>query len=161
MNLANMMLLGAESGTNPIMLIILFAVIILVMFVMPIFTRRKQQKEVNETFEKLSVGDEVLTAGGIMGVVVEVKTHESGEKLMVIETGEGENKTTMTLIIQALRLNYTKVKQRQEQLAKEKAQREAAKTGKGENQNELALEEVTPDEAEEASTQDVKAKLND
>jgi len=160
MNLSNMMLLGAESG-NPIMLIILFAIIILVLFVMPMFSRRKQMKEINETFEKLAVGDEIMTIGGIMGKVVELKTHESGEKLMVIETGEGENKMTMTFTIQALRLNYTKTKQRQEQLAKEKAQREAAKMSKDKNQNELALEEVTPDEVEEVPTQDAEAKLNE
>ncbi|MCH5164545.1 MAG: preprotein translocase subunit YajC [Clostridiales bacterium] len=126
---------------------IILALLVVVMIVMPMFSNRKRQKEVNEMLDTINVGDEIMTIGGIMGKVVELKTHESGEKLMVIETGEGNNKMTMTFTIQALRLNYTKTKHRQEQLAKEKATKEG-KNG-GAEKSDLKLEEVKPDEVQE------------
>ena len=115
---------NSGGGGYSWLIYVLLAVVLVVMIVMPMFTNRKKQKEVNEMFESLGVGDEIMTIGGIMGKVVELYDHSSGEKLMVIETGDG---TKMTFTVQALRLNYTKTKMRQEQLAKEKAEREAAK----------------------------------
>ena len=114
---------------NWVVYAVIIVLMILVLFVMPMLNNRKRQKEVNEVFDSLSVGDEIMTIGGIMGKVIALRTHESGERLMVIETGEGENKTTMTFTIQAIRLNYTRTKTRQAELAKQKAEREA---GKGE-----------------------------
>lgn len=131
-NLINFLAVESDAGTGGgnwwIWIVLLVAVV--VMFVMPMFTGRKRQKEVNELYDSLEVGDEVMTVGGVMGKIVDLTTHESGEKLMVVETGEGENKTTMTFVVQALKYNYTKIKLRQEQLAKEKAEREAAKNKK-------------------------------
>lgn len=140
-------LLAAEGNNNAWIMWVLLAVLVVFLFVMPMFTNRKKQKEVNDMFNSIEVGDEVMTIGGIMGKVVALTTHESGEKLMVIETGEGAEKTSMTFTVQALRLNYTKNKQRQAQLAKEKAERDAAKNHKGKEELPLA-----PVEAEEAQT---------
>ncbi len=137
------------SDTTQIVIgVILVVLMIVVLFVMPMLSNRKRQKEANEVLDSLAVGDEIMTIGGIMGKIVELTTHESGEKLMVIETGEGANKTTMTFTVQALRLNYTKTKQRQEQLAREKAARESAK-GKNNNNDDASAEPIESNDANE------------
>ncbi len=121
---------AGDNITTTIVWIVVIVLMIVVLFVMPMLSNRKRQKEANEVLDSLAVGDEIMTIGGIMGRIVSLDTHESGEKLMTIETGDGANKTTMTFTVQALRLNYTKTKQRQEQLAKEKAAKAAAKNDK-------------------------------
>ncbi len=137
------------SDTTQIVIgVIVVVLMIVVLFVMPMLSNRKRQKEANEVLDSLAVGDEIMTIGGIMGKIVELTTHESGEKLMVIETGEGANKTTMTFTVQALRLNYTKTKQRQEQLAREKAARESAK-GKNNNNDDASAEPIESNDANE------------
>ena len=76
-------LLAAEEGGNNgsmILMIVLIVVAILVIFVMPIFSNRKRQKEANEMLSSIEIGDEIMTLGGIMGTVVALSTHESGEK---------------------------------------------------------------------------------
>ena len=111
------------ANSNDWLMWVLIGVLLIVMLVMPMFTNKKKQKEINDMFDSLKVGDEIMTIGGVMGTVVELKTHESGEKLMVIATGEGEQKTLMTYTVQALRINYTKNKLKAAKLAKtDKAQ---------------------------------------
>lgn len=146
-------LIAAEGGSTWLVWV-LVALMVVFLFVVPMFTNRKRQKEVNEVLDSLAVGDEIMTIGGIMGKVIDLSTHESGEKLMVIETGDGENKTTMTFTIQALRLNYTKTKARQEQLAKAKAEKDAAKNKSEENEKELPL--VPVEQEEEVSVEESK-----
>lgn len=125
-------LLAVEAGQ--IVLWVLIGLLLVAMIVMPMFSNRKRQKEVNEMLNTIDVGDEIMTLGGIMGTVVALYTHESGEKLMTIETGEGEKKSTMTFTIQALRLNYTKTKQRQAALAAQKQAELEAKANKSSNE---------------------------
>ncbi len=139
-----------SDATQIVIGVIVVVLMIVVLFVMPMLSNRKRQKEANEVLDSLAVGDEIMTIGGIMGKIVELTTHESGEKLMVIETGEGANKTTMTFTVQALRLNYTKTKQRQEQLAKEKAARESAK-GKNNNNGDASINEQESVESNDAT----------
>ncbi|MBR2967600.1 MAG: preprotein translocase subunit YajC [Clostridia bacterium] len=149
MNFFNVMLLAAEEesagGGNSWVMYIVLIVLIVGMLVFSSINNRKRQKEVNEIFDSLAVGDEIMTKGGIMGKVVALSTYENGEKLMTIETGEGDSKSTLTFVTAALHINFTKNKMRQEQLAKEKAEREAAKNNKDAKTEDLQLEEVEED----------------
>ncbi len=52
--------------------IIMFAAIILVMWLFMIRPQRKQQKELQEFRNSLKKGDKVVTVGGIYGEIVEV-----------------------------------------------------------------------------------------
>ena len=52
--------------------IIMFALIILVMWLFMIRPQRKQQKELQEFRNSLRKGDKVVTVGGIYGEIVEV-----------------------------------------------------------------------------------------
>ena len=113
--------------TQTILIYVLLAVVIIAFLVLPMISNRKKQKEVNDMYNTINIGDEIMTIGGIMGKVVALTTHESGEKLMTIETGDG---STMTFTIQALRLNYTRTKQRQAELAAQKQAELEAKANK-------------------------------
>lgn len=165
--LANMMLISAE-GNNWVLTVVLLVIMIVLLFILPMVSNKRRQKEANDIFDGISVGDEIMTIGGIMGKVVALTTHESGEKLMVIETGEGASKTTMTFTVQACRLNYTKNKLRQEQLAKEKAEREAAKAekeaaksknkGGDKSANEVVIEEQSVEAKTENTAENVENK---
>ena len=137
----------ANKGNSWLMWVIV-GVMLIVMLVLPMFTNKKKQKEINDMFDSLKVGDEIMTIGGVMGTVVELKTHESGEKLMVIATGEGENKTLMTYTVQALRINYTKNKLKAAMAEREKQEREAAKHAKEDKVEHTETEEAQPEVSE-------------
>ncbi len=61
---------GQQGSALPT--IIMFAAIILVMWLFMIRPQRKQQKELNEFRSGLKKGDKVVTVGGIYGEIVEV-----------------------------------------------------------------------------------------
>lgn len=75
-------------NNNSSMLIIL-VVMLLVMWLLMIRPERKKQKKVEEMRKALSVGDVVITIGGIMGRIVHVTdedvTIESGEDRVRIQ----------------------------------------------------------------------------
>ena len=61
---------GQQGSALPT--IIMFAAIILVMWLFMIRRQRKQQKELQEFRNSLKKGDKVVTVGGIYGEIVEV-----------------------------------------------------------------------------------------
>ena len=62
-------------------------VVIIVFYFMLIRPQQKKDKEERAMRENLEVGDEIVTAGGIIGLVVSVK-----EDTVVIETGSDRSK---------------------------------------------------------------------
>lgn len=75
-------------GSNNSMLIIL-VVMLVVMWLLMIRPEKKKQKKIEEMRKALSVGDEIVTIGGIMGKIVHVTdddlTIESGEDRVRIQ----------------------------------------------------------------------------
>lgn len=75
------------SGMNllsmPLMLIVMFVLL----YFMAIRPQKKRDRELKEMQESLQVGDEIVTGGGIVGIVVSV-----GEDTVVIETGGAKHK---------------------------------------------------------------------
>ncbi len=69
--------------TMPLMLVVMFVLL----YFMAIRPQKKRDKELKEMQESLQVGDEVVTGGGIVGIVVSV-----GEDTVVIETGGAKHK---------------------------------------------------------------------
>ncbi|MDR0856152.1 MAG: preprotein translocase subunit YajC [Clostridiales bacterium] len=90
---------GIDWMQTSIMIVIL-VLIIGAMFVMPMFTRKKQQKQFDNAIGSIHVGDVVKTIGGFIGTVVYTGT-EQGIKIMVIKTGEPGSETTMKFDMQA------------------------------------------------------------
>lgn len=67
----------------PLMLIVMFVLL----YFMAIRPQKKRDRELKEMQESLQVGDEIVTGGGIVGIVVSV-----GEDTVVIETGGAKHK---------------------------------------------------------------------
>lgn len=84
---------GGSSWT----MIIVFAVLIVGMVVMMIIPQRRQKKAQEEMMAKLAVGSIITSIGGIIGTVVKLD-----DEHIWIETGDGDNNTTMQLLRQAI-----------------------------------------------------------
>lgn len=70
---------GAGSGSMIIMLVIMFAV----MYFMIIRPENKKKKKAEEMRNSLSLGDEIITIGGLTGKLVQIT-----EDTVTFETGE-------------------------------------------------------------------------
>ncbi|HIT30695.1 MAG TPA: preprotein translocase subunit YajC [Candidatus Scatomorpha stercoravium] len=109
---------------------ILFLVIIFVVFYFFLIRpENKRKKQLNEMRSNISLGDEIVTIGGIMGKVVQVT-----EDTITFETGEDRVRLQVTKW--AISSNVREEKQRAEQQAAAraaKANRKKAKTSGEEN----------------------------
>lgn len=70
--------------------IIMMALIILVFWFFIIRPQRKKDKETAKMRSELQVGDEIVTIGGIIGIIVSMK-----EDSLVIETGNDRSKVRL------------------------------------------------------------------
>jgi len=78
---------GGAAGGQGIMSAMLLPVLLLVVFYfLLIRPQSKRAKEQREMLSKIAAGDEVATAGGILGKVVEV-----GEQYLTLEIASGVN----------------------------------------------------------------------
>jgi len=81
---------AAEQGGGGAFMAIQFGAIVLifvVMYFLLIRPQKKKEKEAQEMRNSVQVGDEVITAGGIIGRVVSLR-----EDTVVIETGNDRSK---------------------------------------------------------------------
>ena len=88
----NLSLLDQAAGQSGGMLsmampFIMLAVMFLIMYLLIIRTQKKRDKETQAMRNNIQVGDEVVTAGGIVGRVVNIK-----EDTIVLETGSDRSK---------------------------------------------------------------------
>lgn len=93
--------LNAVDPTT-IVFIVLLVVLIAALLIVPMFTNKKRAKQTEELHRSLQPGDLIKTVGGIIGTIKEIRQVSPVDREMVIETGEGDNKTTMVFDIQAL-----------------------------------------------------------
>ena len=77
----------ATPGGNPLVMIIPYALLFVAMYFLMIAPQRKKQKEHEKMLAALSAGDEVVTAGGIYGVITSVK-----DDRFVVRIGENNAK---------------------------------------------------------------------
>lgn len=96
------MFLSAESNATTWIFVALLVVLVVVLLVVPMFTNKKRAKQTSELHNSLRPGDVIKTVGGIIGTIKEVRQVSPVDKEMVIETGDGDNKTTMVFDVQAL-----------------------------------------------------------
>ena len=97
-------LLGAQPGGDAMLrLIVPYAAVFAIFYFILIRPQQKQRKQHEQTIQNLKKGDEIVTAGGIIGRVVHVKetlkdgaavktmddaiTIESGTSRLVVERG--------------------------------------------------------------------------
>ena len=102
-----------SGGSNPMVMIVMMAVLFGAMYFFTIRPQKKKQKEEQQMRDSLQIGDEITTIGGIVGRVVTIK-----DDSIVIETGADRNK--MKIMRWAIQTNNTAAEKTQ-------AEREAAK----------------------------------
>lgn len=71
---------GGMAGGSTLIILVLFFVLMYVFMIRP---EKKKQKKVEEMRKALSVGDEIVTIGGIMGKIVHITEDD-----ITIETSE-------------------------------------------------------------------------
>lgn len=77
---------GASPYTGIIMLVVMFAVFYFVI----IKPQKKKDKEVKQMRDSATVGDDIITIGGIHGKIVKI-----GDDTMVLELNHGKQRITM------------------------------------------------------------------
>ena len=78
------------NASNPWLMPVLLVVMVAVFYFAMIRPQKKQEKQIAEMRDSLTVGDEVVTIGGIIGTVLIIKD----DKIM-IETGNDRTKLTI------------------------------------------------------------------
>lgn len=64
---------GQAAGPNPLWQLVFFGLMFAAMYFLLIAPQRKKQKEHEKMLAALTTGDEVVTSGGIYGVITNVK----------------------------------------------------------------------------------------
>lgn len=79
---------GTNNGnSNPMVFLFIFAALMFIMYFVMLRPQKKKEKQEAEMRKNLQVGDEVVTVGGIVGIVFSIK-----EDTVVIETGGDRSK---------------------------------------------------------------------
>ena len=66
---------GAQ-GANPLIMIAIFAFFIIIWYFLALRPQRKKEKELKAKIEKMRVGDQVITIGGLVGKVANIRDDE-------------------------------------------------------------------------------------
>lgn len=101
--------LVSAMNAQTIVMIVLLAIMVIVLIVLPMFTNKRRNKAINDLHSSLRPGDIIKTVGGIVGTIVEIKEISPVDKEMVVETGVGDNKSTMVFDVQAVYQVLSKV----------------------------------------------------
>ena len=115
---------GGEMTTTIVMLILMVGVF----YFMLIRPENKRKKEAEQMRSAVKKGDEIVTIGGIVGTVVDVK-----EKNIVIETGADQVRIEFEKW--AISANYSADKAAKEQAKKEQEAKAKAKAAKKAEKN--------------------------
>lgn len=81
---------GSSSGGSSLPMwstLLMFVPIIAIMYFLMIRPQRKKEKKEQEMRNTLQIGDEIVTAGGIIGIVFSIK-----DDTVIIETGGDRSK---------------------------------------------------------------------
>lgn len=136
----------ARIDKSAIIMIVLLAIMVIVLIVLPMFTNKRRNKAINELHSSLCPGDVIKTVGGIVGKIIEIKEISPVDKEMVVETGVGDNKSTMVFDIQAVYQVVSKVNAPAVEAPAEEPAAEVAK--EEENVDSVAEENATEEKAE-------------
>ncbi len=79
------------TGTSPLMLIVMYAVIFGLCYLILIRPQKKRRQQEEELRKSVEIGDEITTIGGICGRIVSIKE----DNTIVIETGADRCKLKM------------------------------------------------------------------
>ena len=101
MNFANIALLAEEAapqqqpaGMPSWVIWVILGVAFVLMIVMTIIPRRKQQKQTENMMNSLKVGDTVMTIGRIVGEIIAI---DNAKNTVTIKSGVGDNASTLII----------------------------------------------------------------
>lgn len=89
-------------GVQQIIMLVIVGLLLVALFVFPMISNKKRKKAVDEMHNSISVGDTIMTIGGIVGKVVAIKQNNDVDKEFVLETGMKGKESTMTFSFQAI-----------------------------------------------------------
>lgn len=72
------------TAASPWFSIILIGLMLVVLYFFMFRPQKKQEKEINDMRNNLSVGDEIVTIGGIVGIIIAINTSSAGEDTITI-----------------------------------------------------------------------------
>ena len=113
------------GGASTIIMIVLMIAVFYFLLIRP---ENKRKKEAEELRTSLKVGDVIITIGGIVGTVVDIK-----EEKFVLETGA--DRVRIEFQKWALSTNETAVKNKEAEKAKADAEKAKAKAAKKAKKN--------------------------
>ncbi len=108
---------------------VVLILLVAAMLILPTITNKRREKEYTSMLDKIRVGDEVRTIGGVIGRITKI-SEKNGLKSFILETGARGSKTTMEFDMAAIGmvLKSTYVEEKKEEPAeKEAAPAEEAK----------------------------------
>jgi len=114
-----------STGSAVLSTFILPMVVLIFLYLLMIRPQQKQEKETRQMQESLQAGDEIVTRGGIVGIVLRV---DENTKTVLIETGS--NHVKLRVVRDAIIQNIT---------AEEAASAEQAKAQKEKNNKAISL----------------------
>lgn len=161
---------GEGNGWTTWVFVALLVVLVAALLIVPMFTNKKRAKQANELHNSLKPGDVIKTIGGIIGTIVEVRQVSPTDKELVIETGIGDNKTTMVFDIQALYQVISRADAPVPPVEAQASQEPAADAEQGEAAEAIAqpVEQEVEAKSEEATvaveapaTEEVKAEVSE
>ena len=83
-NTANAQAAGAAGGQSGLFSMLMFVPLLAIFYFLIIRPQNKRAKEQREMLSKIAAGDEVATAGGILGKVTDV-----GDQFLTVEIANG------------------------------------------------------------------------
>lgn len=135
---------GGGAGAGLLMTFLPLVIMFALLYFIAIKPQKKRDKELKDMQQSLEVGDEIVTGGGIVGIVV-----RTGDDTVVIETG-GER--------QKLRIKTWAITENVTAMERIKAAKASASSKKSEAAG-LASAKLVDDEAEEKA-EEKKSKKN-
>lgn len=128
-------------GSSGVMSILMMVLLIVVMYFILIRPQRKKDKETKAMQSSLLVGDEIVTIGGIVGIVVQI-----GDDWIVIETTGNRNKIRVkTWAIQENITVSENAKREEEEKKKLAEQKKAEKARRKKGEIDLDVDEKKGD----------------
>lgn len=138
-------LLNSGTDTGSMTMLIVMGVLIVALIVGSVFMQRKEKKKRQQTMSNLSVGDTVVTIGGIKGKVTAINPDDT----IVVETGENTSITFFRGAIQTI--NPTNPPQ-------QNAVKKEAANEKKEDEKSVPSEEIFTETKEDAASGAVEDK---
>ena len=135
---------GGSTGSAVLSLVLPLLIMFALLYFIAIKPQKKREREMKDMQESLQVGDEIVTGGGIVGIVV-----RTGDDTVVIETGGERHK---------LRIKTWAITENVSAMERMKEAKAAASAKKSESAGLASAQLVDDDEPEEKSEAKSKKK---